>query len=203
MPDVQKELTNPTQNKSPELLPCPFCGGPADEFSKHSKSHYIFCKRDCIPSFKGTYHEERDENIEQWNTRAQPEPKEPIARKDCSHAFPNMAGPEGKCFGCGKTHFEAYGKPALDQILATANGQMLGRNHRITHVCDEQCGGAINSRHCQQITQGEREAAINAIERIGVTFAEMVNQDMIIKDAVPWEDVETVARALKNNSGVK
>lgn len=80
-------------NKTPELLPCPFCGGEAKLVKSKAKvnDYRIKCNRCYIKT--GWWMGEIDELIEQWNTRVYPKevqeaiekqkPKKP--KKDIVH----------------------------------------------------------------------------------------------------------------------
>lgn len=54
---------------------------------------------------------------------------------DCNHAWPNMAGIEGKCFNCGKTWHEAIIESEMIKITAylkkKLNGEEISHGHTI------------------------------------------------------------------------
>ena len=60
-------------NKTPELLPCPFCGGPAD-YKDDGMNGYVHCQH-CLArtdSFKSWRNENwREEAAREWNSRTQ------------------------------------------------------------------------------------------------------------------------------------
>ena len=58
-----------TENKLPNLLPCPFCGGEAIEVEPLADGYWRITCRDCCARMCGTH---RRMNQEAWNTRHEP-----------------------------------------------------------------------------------------------------------------------------------
>lgn len=93
-------------NKTPELLPCPFCGGEAKLVKSKAKvnDYRIKCNRCHIKT--GWWMGEIDELIEQWNTRVYPpEVIEDYFRKqlsvNCKCGTPIIANKK-TCPKCGR-----------------------------------------------------------------------------------------------------
>lgn len=123
-------------SKTPELLPCPFCGGEAKMIFDHNGEKHvarIFCRL-SHHAFVHAYGETKDKAqpaaINKWNTRVYPPevqaaidrdaPKKPVRKKEETRTYSNML-----CPSCGahQKHYYEWEKEELPFCLSC--GQRL------------------------------------------------------------------------------